>query len=50
MELEAKTILFMYIDKCHDYVIKNNRNLPINNPRETLLVQLHIQNLIEIQL
>ena len=46
-ELEAKTF-FWYINKCHNSVI-NYRNLPINNPSETLLVQVHVQNLNEIR-
>ena len=48
-ELEAKKH-FLYIDKRHNSVV-NCRNLsPITIPSETLLVQMHMQNLNEIRL
>ena len=33
-ELEARN-RFLYIDKCHNSV-KNERNLPINNPKQDI--------------
>ena len=38
---------FLYTDKYHNFVI-NNGNLPINNPCETFLIQIHMHNLNEI--
>ena len=36
---------FLPIDKCHNSGVNYLKDLPINNQKETFLVQMHLQNL-----